>query len=75
MARRKKINKLSRRDAKIEIIKTLMELLASKGFAYNWGLSNDRFKFYCECAGGVPVNYGRLICKRKDFDLKVLHYK
>jgi len=71
MPKRAMPRKMGRRDAKVELMKMLMDLLASKGYVSRdrLGISMDRFKFYCEAVGGVVVgNY----CKRKDFEFKVV---
>jgi hypothetical protein len=72
MARR--IRAMNVRDYKIEVMKKLMDLLATKGYATNiFYLSRDRFKFYCESVGGVfVVNLGRQYCKRKDYEFVVI---
>jgi len=67
--------RLSWRDAKVEKMKLLMYLLASKGYATKDDigiLSDDTFKFYCLSVGGVVVKYHKLYCKRSDFELKPL---
>jgi len=50
----------------------MMDKLAQKGFVRHseLNISLDRFKFYCEMVGGVVVDK---ICKRKDFEIKILH--
>jgi hypothetical protein len=72
MARR--VRAVNVRDYKIEVMKKLMDLLATKGYATNvFGLSMDRFKFYCESVGGVFVkNLNRQYCKRKDYEFIVI---